>query len=71
MSRESSLFNYNTVSDGKNLPTCRSISLSFSVAMQIPANKKKFLLEKSVQLPLGLFFTLDLLGSIIGEVSKM
>ena len=33
--------------------------------------KKKFLLEKSVQLPLGLFLTLDLLGSIIGEVSKM
>ena len=40
--------------------------------MQISANKKKtFLLEKSVQLLLGLFLLLDLLGSIIGEVSKM
>ena len=33
--------------------------------------KKTSLHEKSVKLPLGLFLTLDLLGSIIGEVSKM
>ena len=55
----------------KNLPTCRSIHFRDQWLCKFLRTKKSFLHEKSVQLPLGLFLTLDLLGSVIGEVSKM